>query len=308
MTEKIFIIEGQLQYGVSIYLGKFMKKFILRKGQVRIPGIIILAVASLTLASCGRQQVYSVTLPPQESPRESAPMQSCPPSTGALVVEKQLTSLSSAGNITHAVGPLETLWRISKMYDIPIQEICAANNLKPEDTLRIGQKLIVPNASNMRHVIALYPNSRWQYIIIHHTATDIGNACLINRSHHDRGFWDGLGYHFLIDNGTLGKSDGQIEEAPRWIKQQSGAHCKAYGMNEKGIGIALVGNFDVDLPTQEQLKSLSYLVNALCRYYQIKPCNVIGHRDVEGAATDCPGLRFPWSCVRQCLAAYEGSH
>lgn len=284
-------------------------------------GIILLAIALLTLAACARKQVYYIVLPPAKPPREApvkppretppeapqepTPMpQHGPPSTSASVVEKQLAGLPSPGNVTHEVGPLETLWRISKMYDVPIEHICAANHLKPKDGLRIGQRLVIPNASTMRHVIALYPNTRWKYIIIHHTATDIGNACLINRSHHNRGFWDGLGYHFLIDNGTLGKGDGQIEVAPRWIKQQSGAHCKADGMNDKGIGIALVGNFDVDLPTQEQLNSLAYLVNELGRYYQIQSCNVMGHRDVEGAATDCPGLRFPWASLRKCLASY----
>ena len=299
MTENIFMIEVLSQYGASFYLIKYMKKFILNKCQLRISEIIIQAVVLLALASCAKQVCHIPS-----APQESASMQNCPPSTGALVVEKKLTSLSSPGNIIHEVGPLETLWRISKMYDVPIQQICAANHLKPEDTLRIGQKLVVPNVSTLHNVIALYPNSRWKYIVIHHTATDIGNACLINRSHHHRGFWYGLGYHFLIDNGTLGKGDGQIEASPRWIKQQIGAHCSADGMNEKGIGIALVGNFDVDLPTPEQLKSLAYLVNTLSRYYHIQSCNVIGHSDVEGAVTDCPGLRFPWSGLRKCLASY----
>lgn len=192
------------------------------------------------------------------------------------------------------------------MYDVPPRDIYSANSLKPGDTLRIGQKLTIPNAKMLRHVIPLYPSTQWKYIIIHHTATDIGSAILVNRSHQDRGFWNGLGYHFIIDNGTLGKGDGQIEVAPRWIKQQCGAHCKAAGMNEKGIGIALVGNFNTDLPTANQLQSLAYLLNVLCRRYHIGPDHVMGHRDVEGASTDCPGKRFPWPTVRQCLSAPQG--
>ncbi len=76
-----------------------------------------------------------------------------------------------------------------------------------------GQKLIIPNAKGVSEYYSPLPNSRWKYIVIHHTATDVGKAYLINRSHLDRGFWNGLGYHFLIDNGTLGKGDGQIEAA-----------------------------------------------------------------------------------------------
>ena len=187
------------------------------------------------------------------------------------------------------------------MYDVPVETICRANRIRSTDPIYTGQKLSIPNAKTMRHVIALYPNPRWKYIIVHHTATDIGNAKLIQRSHEDRGFWHGLGYHFLIDNGTLGKGNGQIEVAPRWIKQQAGAHCKAGGMNEVAIGISLVGNFNQELPTQAQIDSLVYLIKTLCRYYGIPYNNIKGHRDVPGAATDCPGRRFPWPTVRQAL-------
>lgn len=116
-----------------------------------------------------------------------------------------------------------------------------------------------------------------------------------------RGFINGLGYHFLIDNGTLGKGDGQIEVSPRWIKQEDGAHCKAGGMNSVGIGVALVGNFNETTPTQAQLNSLLELLRTLMHYYHIPESNILGHRDVPGANTDCPGRLFPWTTVRLAL-------
>ncbi|MBP8645711.1 MAG: N-acetylmuramoyl-L-alanine amidase [Syntrophobacteraceae bacterium] len=237
------------------------------------------------------------------------PISSVPPSSfrsvpgGVAVAEKPLSRSQDSRTVTHEVAPLETLWRISKMYDVPVESICAANGIKPTDPILVGQNLTIPHTRCFRHIIALYPNPRWTHIVIHHTATDIGKAILIHRSHHDRGFWHGLGYHFLIDNGTLGKGDGQIEEAPRWIKQQTGAHCKANGMNEKAIGIALVGNFNEDLPTPRQLDSLLYLLDLLTKYYRIPPDHILGHRDVPGANTDCPGSRFPWPKVRRVLTA-----
>jgi N-acetylmuramoyl-L-alanine amidase len=217
-------------------------------------------------------------------------------------VEKCFTDPGATQTITHEVAPLETVWRISRMYDVSPETIYAANSLKPGDPIHQGQKLLIPNAKALRNIIALYPNARWKYIVIHHTATDVGKSYLINRSHLDRGFWNGLGYHFLIDNGTLGKGDGQIEVAPRWIKQQSGAHCNVAGMNEKGIGIALVGNFNNEVPTANQLQSLNYLLKTLSQYYHIPVAHIIGHRDAPGAATECPGKRFPMTSVRQCLA------
>ena len=48
----------------------------------------------------------------------------------------------------------------------------------------------------------------WRYIVIHHSATASGNAAEFDREHRARG-WDGLGYHFVIDNG-VGGPDGRV--------------------------------------------------------------------------------------------------
>jgi len=221
------------------------------------------------------------------------------PGQPAEVVEKSLAYLGGPRTIFHEVGPMETVWRISRMYDVSPESIISANKLRPGDSLEIGQKLIIPNAAMIRHVINLYRNPQWKYIVIHHTATWKGNARTINRSHGDRGFWNGLGYHFLIDNGTLWKGDGQIEMSPRWIRQQKGAHCTAADMNSKAIGIALVGNFNYEKPTPNQLQSLSFLLSVLGRYYGIPSPNILLHGQVQGAKTECPGKLFPGDYLRQ---------
>ena len=223
------------------------------------------------------------------------------PGQPAEVVEKSLYYLGGPRTIYHEIGPMETIWRISRLYDVSPESIYSANGLKPSDPLLIGRKLIIPNVVIIRHVINLYRNPQWKYIILHHTATSKGNATTINRSHGDRGFWNGLGYHFLIDNGTMGKGDGQIEMSPRWIRQQNGAHCKADDMNEKAIGVALVGNFNYEKPTPTQLQSLSFLLSVLCRYYGIPAANVMVHGQVPGAKTECPGKLFPMDYLNQTL-------
>ena len=81
----------------------------------------------------------------------------------------------------------------------------------------------------------------WRFIIVHHSATDRGNATFFDRVHRDKG-WEGLGYHFTIGNGTMGVADGQVEIGPRWREQRTGAHCSVRGRpeyNEIGIGICL---------------------------------------------------------------------
>jgi N-acetylmuramoyl-L-alanine amidase len=269
---------------------------------------VFLILFVLSVQACGRRGY--VAPPYGDHPYQSRPYHQPQPTpqapakaqkTDPTVIEKCPADVGTHRTVTHEVGPLETLWRLSKMYDVPVEAICSANRMQPNTPIHIGQKLTIPNAKPLRHVVNLYPNTRWKYIVIHHTATDIGNATSIHRVHGDRGFWNGLGYHFLIGNGTLGKMDGQIEMSPRWIRQQVGAHCKAGGMNESGIGIALVGNFNSELPTPRQLESLTYLLTSLSQYYKIPSSRVFGHGDVDGAKTDCPGKRFPLTNVKQCL-------
>ncbi|NQT33519.1 MAG: N-acetylmuramoyl-L-alanine amidase [Candidatus Omnitrophica bacterium] len=193
----------------------------------------------------------------------------------------------------HSVAPGETIWRIAKMYEVDAETIKEVNRISDVRELDIGHRLYIPDAAARRHVITLYPSRKWKYIIIHHSATDFGSSEEFNKAHLKRG-WQGIGYHFVIDNGTCGKGNGQIETSPRWTKQMSGAHCKASGMNNNGIGICLVGNFSEDPVSSRQMNSLVYLTNTLRKTYKIPKRNIIRHGKVRGANTECPGKRFPW--------------
>ena len=204
------------------------------------------------------------------------------------------TNFGARTGIYHSVAPGETLWRIAKMYDVDVETLKKVNEVYDVTDINIGKKLYIPNAARRKDVVTLYPNKKWKYIIIHHSATDYGNAMEFNKAHLRRG-WKGVGYHFIIDNGTCGKENGQIEVSPRWIKQVDGAHCKASEMNSRGIGVCLVGNFSKGYPSKVQMKSLEFLVNKLADYYNIPKRNILGHGQVTGAKTECPGTRFPWN-------------
>lgn len=154
------------------------------------------------------------------------------------------------------------------------------------------------SSSGTDHLRQTHPYSSWQaegyrpwkYIVIHHSATESGNARRFNQMHRKRG-WDELGYHFVITNGSGGQN-GQVEVGPRWTKQKWGAHCGNTPNNEYnnyGIGICLVGDFGKNLPSDSQLASMNRLVTYLMNTYQIPPHRVIGHRDAPGAKTACPG-------------------
>ena len=141
----------------------------------------------------------------------------------------------------------------------------------------------------------------WRWIVIHHSATPTGGAAAFDKEHRAKG-WDELGYHFVIGNGT-DTLDGLVEVGGRWSRQKWGAHAKTPDnrFNEFGIGICLVGNFDLARPSDEQVRSLSKLVAFLMRTYRIPPDRVVGHGDT-GRATDCPGRLMNVAQIRRLSA------
>jgi LysM repeat protein len=220
------------------------------------------------------------------------------PATSAQVTKTPASLPSqpvpSRRDVTHIVAPGETLATLSQMYDVPAGSIMAANHLKKAAAISSGRSLIIPQASAPRSIIPLFPNKKWKYIIVHHSATQRGDSLAFNQYHLKQGFVGGVGYDFVIDNGTLSKVDGQIETTPRWLQQQEGRHCKASHMNQKAIGVCLVGNFNNGKMSERQMAALVYLVEILCRYYKIPENHIIGHGKVRDADTDCPGKAFPW--------------
>ncbi len=141
---------------------------------------------------------------------------------------------------------------------------------------------------------------KWQWIVIHHSATSNGGAKAFDKMHRDKG-WDELGYHFVIGNGSE-TGDGVVEIGTRWPKQKYGAHCKTPDnqYNDYGIGICLVGNFDDSRPTAAQMKSLAKLTGYLMKTYRIPANHVIGHGDAK--PTDCPGHNMSIPLVRKMAA------
>ena len=147
---------------------------------------------------------------------------------------------------------------------------------------------------------------QWKGIVIHHSAGDFGDAAAFDTEHKKRG-WDGLGYHFVINNGRNrhSKADGLVEVGRRWRQQETGAHCRPKGnrnnyWNKHTVGICLVGNFDKARPTARQWQSLLTLVRFLQGRYGIRANQIKGHGEIM--ATACPGRLFPMAELRRRVA------
>lgn len=140
----------------------------------------------------------------------------------------------------------------------------------------------------------------WQSIVIHHSATPNGNMSIFDEWHRERNNWDGVGYDFVIGNGTDSR-DGQVEVTFRWHQQLTGAHCKTPGnwANENAVGVCLVGNFDETAPSEAQMRSLARLVRYLSSRYRIPANRIYGHNSTPGArVTECPGANLQLYRVR----------
>ena len=153
----------------------------------------------------------------------------------------------------------------------------------------------------------LEDKKRWRGIVIHHSAVAYGDAAHENKYHKSLG-WDGLGYHFVINNGVYengyGKRDGLVEVGYRWRNQKTGSHCRPNGdhsnyWNKHTIGICLIGNFEKTRPTGRQMKSLVELVRFLQKRYNIPKSRIKGHGDIK--ATKCPGRNFSMAKFKRML-------
>ena len=164
-----------------------------------------------------------------------------------------------------------------------------------------GLDALAADAGVERRWMPAKKSQRWTCIVIHHSASEAGGADRFGDWHKERG-WDELGYHFVVGNGT-DTADGQIEVGPRWVAQKHGAHCKTPDdyFNQHGIGVCLVGNFDLHPPAASQMKSLRRLIRFLSREFRIPPERIYTHGGVT-RQTKCPGKHFDVQALRRSLA------
>lgn len=98
----------------------------------------------------------------------------------------------------------------------------------------------------------------------------------IRASHHQRG-WGDIGYHFVIDPA------GNVWEG-RPLSWQ-GAHVGS--QNEGNIGVLVLGNFQEQRPTGQQVSALDNFVADMMTRHRVGVHRVHTHREL--AKTECPG-------------------
>ena len=131
-------------------------------------------------------------------------------------------------------------------------------------------------------------------IFIHHSASDFGDAELIESWHKEQG-WQGIGYHFIILNGYLTSNNfkkriqqldfiGTIQKG-RDITT-AGSHVKNHNANS--IGICLI--HDKLQYEERQLEVYRDLTAGLAKMFNVDPKNILGHYEVDKGKPLCPSL------------------
>ncbi len=102
-----------------------------------------------------------------------------------------------------------------------------------------------------------------KFVLIHHGACAAG------------------AFHYRID--VAGERRAELPEERR-------------GQHPRSIGVALVGDFDIEPPTEAQLGALKKLLLELKLRYPVAELGA--HRQVRGGGpTTCPGRRFPMKAL-----------
>jgi hypothetical protein len=205
---------------------------------------------------------------------------------GVSIDKRTLTVLASLiGGMTLAGGLLLVLepGPVAPLSHITLYSTDQTHTAQPEDRLFDLDQAARP----------------WRGIVIHDTGSLHGSARNLNRLH-EQANGTGLGYHFVINNGT-GEEDGLIEVGFRWQKQFVGAYIageSAEQWNNRYIGIALVGNADQRPLTRKQLRELVWLIQQLQARFDIPRSEVyaaLGSSDEQLAA------HFPHAWFRRQL-------
>lgn len=140
--------------------------------------------------------------------------------------------------------------------------------------------IVEPRPDRMRKA------EKFHRLTVHHSGSTkavhtIKNAVIhdldgVLTSHRQRRYGD-IGYHFIIDFA------GRVWEGRSSVFQ--GAHV--LGENRGNLAVMLLGNFDEQEPSEQQLASMYKTIHALRRQYAIPVGSIYGHRDLGASA--CPG-------------------
>ncbi|MBT3482349.1 MAG: LysM peptidoglycan-binding domain-containing protein [Opitutales bacterium] len=214
---------------------------------------------------------------------------------------------------SYKIKPGDSLSSIASKHGLSTKQLSAYNGIRNANKIRFGQTIRIPSSSAAAaSKYARLPagvkaaldkiavkRGQWKNIVIHHSGTPADRAINMARFHkEERNMENGLAYHFVIENGTRGTSNGDIFVGDRWKKQLHGGHMKIWAHNQIAIGICLIGNFEKSRPKEKQMEQLEVLISYLRDKTGIPAKYITTHTLMHPKHTLCPGKYFPTSRLK----------
>ncbi len=225
--------------------------------------------------------------------------------------ESLLTEAATTGSPSSSSAPTEQQKgdNASATPSVREQECIKAQRGYPDEFTTGSTTSTNPGGKTYRWPIQYSKDVR--LLVVHHTALLVSGdtrsgaermRALYAYHANSRG-WGDIGYNYVIDE------QGQIYEGRTGGRYAVGGH--AYCNNVGTIGISLMGNFELEQPSQEQAKSLQWLLRDLADTYGLdtsKPVThhgktfvspIAAHRDL--VSTTCPGY-YMYAALGQVIA------
>lgn len=178
---------------------------------------------------------------------------------------------------------------------------------RPKDPIAISKKDPIysgqgddwqPNLTPIPHQVwtvgtpirsRLAPMGRIEKITVHHEGAgtpnthlrmeDVASDLRDIRKYHLKAMNAGdIGYHYIVDRA------GRIWQG-RSVRFR-GAHAGG-SANRANLGIMLLGNFDIQIPSDRQIKTLEAFLKLKMRQYRVPSYRLYTHRELK--PTRCPG-------------------
>jgi N-acetylmuramoyl-L-alanine amidase len=146
-----------------------------------------------------------------------------------------------------------------------------------------------------------------EWIVLHHSVSADGQTfdtkAIRNYHVNIKGYRD-ISYHYMVE-----EVGGNVEIIVGRNVTERGAHTKELDFNKTGIGVCVIGNFDIVEPGRKIMDRLVPFLRSLMEVHDIPAVKVIGHREAQqightpdGERKTCPGRMFDMAKLREILA------
>lgn len=199
------------------------------------------------------------------------------------MIENLLKLCSRTFNKSKSIFPRSQAWKVAMVVIVAIAIV-----------VWITLEVCFISASSIVDYSPIFRNaqhrSKTEKVVIHHTAIDGDSTSILgiyDYHKHTHKWSCGIAYHYLIMNSKVYKLHDNEDQT---------AH--AYGANGNSISICIQADFSKKYVSNREYWEIATMATKMCRKYNLTEDKVVGHCEVEGNCTDCPGSHFDMDMVR----------